>query len=132
MNIQLISIGQDGIARLAVDGNATAADFLGLGGKNPIESVLGPNWSTFRILIDMSKVAYIDSSAIGWLINSQKQLKERSGALALFGVQQSVRQVLEMLRIGRVVPFADTEVSAREAIDQLLAPPVPGNGVTST
>lgn len=130
MKIQLISIGQDGIVRLAIDGKVTAADFVGSGGTNPIESLLGPNWITFRILIDMSKVAFIDSSAIGWLINSQKQLKEHSGALALFGVQLAVRQVLEMLRIGRVVPFVDTEASAREAIDHLLAPVVPGNGVT--
>jgi len=122
MKIQLMSIERDGFVRLAVDGNVTAADFLGNSGKNPIESVVGPNWNSFRILLDMSKVAYIDSSAIGWLINTQKQLKEATGAMAVYGVQPAVKQVLELLRVGKVVPFCESEAAARDAVNQLTQP----------
>jgi len=126
MKISMVSIERDGIVKLAVEGNATASDFLGIAGKNPIEPVLGPNWANFRVLIDMSRVPYIDSSAIGWFINSQKSFKTAGGALALYGVQPSVRQVLELLRVGRIVPFTDTEQAARAALD---TPPTPGASV---
>ena len=115
MKISLAGIERDGFVKLTAEGTVTTADF-GADGKNPIETVLGPAWNTFRVLLDMASVSYIDSSAIGWLIGSQKAFREKGGAFAVYHLQPSVRQVLDLLKVGRVVPLCENELSAREVI----------------
>ena len=115
MKLSLAGIERDGFVKLVGDGTVTTADF-GADGKNPIEAVLGPSWNTFRVLLDFATVSYIDSSAIGWLIGSQKSFREKGGAFAVYNVQPSVRQVLDLIKVGCVVPLCDNETSAREVI----------------
>src|SRR2546421_7257793 len=103
MKLTLVSIEKDGIVRVAADGNITAADF-DASGKNPLETLLGITWFTNKVLLDMSKTDYIDSSAIGWLIGCHKSFKDGGGTLVVHHVQPSVRQILDVLKIGKVVP----------------------------
>ena len=116
MKLSMQSIEKDGFVKLAADGSITAAD-LDQQTANPVASALGPNWATFRVLLDMGNVSYIDSSAIGWLIGVQKEFKQHGGGFAVYGVQPGVRQVLELLKVGKVVPLADTEAAARAALN---------------
>ena len=67
MKLSLLSIDPGGFIRLANEGNITSADFTA-DGKNPFEALIGANWSTHRVLLDLDKTAFIDSAAIGWLI----------------------------------------------------------------
>jgi len=115
MKISLGGIERDGFVKLMVDGNVTATDFSA-DGKNPIEGLLGPAWSTFRVLLDMGSVGYIDSSAIGWLIGTQKTFREAGGGLAVYHIQPAVKQVLDLLKVGKVVPLCENEAAARAAI----------------
>jgi anti-anti-sigma factor len=112
MKLSLVSIEKDGIIRVAVDGNITMADF-GAGEKNPMETLLGANWATNRVLLNLEKCNYIDSSAIGWLIQCNKQFKDGGGNFVCYGLQPSVRQILDVLKIGRVVPLVADEAEAR-------------------
>jgi anti-anti-sigma factor len=114
MKISLGGIERDGFVKLAVDGNVTAMDFSA-DGKNPIEGALGPAWTSFRVLLDFGSVPYIDSSAIGWLIATQKAFREAGGALAVYRIQPAVRQVLDLLKVGKVVPLCENEQAARDA-----------------
>lgn len=116
MKLSLVSIERDGYVKLAAGGNITASDFSA-DGKNPIEGVLGPKWPSFRVILDVSEVAYIDSSAIGWLIASQKTFREQGGGFAVYDVQPSVKQVLDLLKVGKVVPLCNTEESARQIVN---------------
>jgi anti-anti-sigma factor len=111
MKIQMVSIGKDGLIRLAATGNITSGDF-DASGINPLATVLGPNYAQMRVVLDMSQCTYIDSSAIGWLIKTQKELKAAGGQFVLHSVQPSVRQVLDLLKVGRVVPIVDGEDAA--------------------
>ena len=112
MKLTLVSIDKDGgVVRVAVDGNITTADFQG--SKNPLETLLGVTWFTNRVLLDMDKADYIDSSAVGWLIGSHKAFKEGGGSLVIHSVQPSVRQILDLLKIDRVVPICADESQAR-------------------
>ena len=115
MRISLAGIERDGFVKLIADGTITAADFSA-DGKNPVEGILGPAWKTFRVLLDISAVSYIDSSAIGWLIGTQKHFREGGGGLAVYGVQPPVKQVLDLLKVGRVVPLCENETAARESV----------------
>lgn len=115
MRITLVGIERDGFVKLAADGTVTAADFSA-DGKNPIENVLGPAWPTFRVILDLGPVNYVDSSAIGWLIGTQKTFREKGGAFAVYHIQPAVRQVFDLLKVGRVVPLCENEQSARESL----------------
>ena len=104
MKLQLVSIERDGLVKIATQGNITSAD-IDAAGPNPLEKILGKNWSQMRVLLDLNDTQYIDSSAIGWLIGSGKHLREGGGTLVVYGVQPAVRQVLDLLKVGRVVPL---------------------------
>ncbi len=113
MKLQLVSIERDGMVKIATQGNITSAD-IDASAPNAFEQVLGQNWHQMRVLLDMNATQYIDSSAIGWLIGSAKQLKEGGGSLIVYGVQPSVRQVLDLLKVGRVVPLVEDESAAKQ------------------
>ena len=113
MKIHLVAIDKkDDLIKLATAGNITsdAVD----GGTNPLEPLLGSDWATNRVLLDMADTGYIDSSAIGWLIGTHKAFKQKGGAIVIHSLQPSVKQVLDLLKVGRVVPMVDDEAAARE------------------
>ena len=112
MKLTLTSIEKDGIVRVAADGNITTADFDS-SGKNPLESLLGVTWFTNRVLLNLDRTDYIDSSAIGWLIGTHKAFKEGGGTLVVHSLQPAVKQILTVLKIGRVVPLVADETEAR-------------------
>ena len=114
MKIQLVSIDKkDDLIKLATRGNITS-DAVAAGSVNPLEPLLGTDWATNRVLLDMGDTGYIDSSAIGWLIGTHKSFKSKGGAIVLHSLQPSVKQVLDLLKVGRVVPMVDDEQAARE------------------
>jgi len=106
MKLTLLSIdSREGLISLACEGSVTSADFSP-DGKNPMESIIGPLWSRNKILLDFSRTSYIDSSAIGWLINTHKEFKKNGGAIVVHTIPPKVEQVLNLLKIGKVVPLA--------------------------
>ena len=115
MNLTLLGIEKEGLVKVATDGNITGSS-IPAGGDNPLAKVLGPGWNTMNVLLDMEKTGYIDSSAIGWIIGSSKQVKAGGGSLVVYGVQPGVRQVLDLLKVGRVVPIVEDEAAARQVV----------------
>jgi stage II sporulation protein AA (anti-sigma F factor antagonist) len=113
MKLQLVSIERDGFVKIATEGNITSSD-IDAAGPNPLERILGRNWFQSRVLLDMNDTQYIDSSAIGWLIGSSKQLRDGGGTLVVYGIQPAVRQVLDLLKVGRVVPLVEDEHAAKQ------------------
>lgn len=115
MNIRLLSIEREGVIRLATSGTITAHNF-DPSGRNPLERILGQTWSTMRVAVDMSQTSYVDSSAVGWLIATAKAFKTGGGRVVLYDVPPGVRQMLDLLKVDRLVPLADTVAGAREAL----------------
>ena len=115
MKLSLISIERDMI-RIEADGAITSSDFSS-DGKNPLEQVLGQTWANNKISLNAEKVPFIDSSAIGWLVGSQRTFRENGGQIVLHSLQPNVRQVLDLLKIGRIVKMTDTEDQARQTLN---------------
>ena len=113
VNLSLVAIEKEGLVKLAASGSITATNFAP-DGKNPLERILGQNWATFRVMLDMRQTTYIDSSAIGWLIGSHKAFKQQGGAMILHDVPASIRQMLDLLHVGKIVPIAKSAQDARE------------------
>jgi anti-anti-sigma factor len=117
MKLSLVAIDKEGFIRCATDGNITAAAFDGdTSGKALMEATLGQTWSANKVVLDMSKTNYIDSTAVGWLISANKQFKANGGQFVIHSVQPAVRQVLDLLKIGKVVPIVDDEAAARALV----------------
>ena len=75
-NLTLVSIDKDGCIRVASTGNLTAAN-INLGPRNPLEPVLGASWSNNRVILDLAKTDFMDSTAIAWLISDNQTIFAR-------------------------------------------------------
>lgn len=110
--LSLIAIEKDGCVRVATAGDLTAADFHPHD-KNPLEAVLGAEWSQGRVLLDLSQTHFIDSAAIGWLISSHRDFRSKGGAFAVHSIDPRVKRVLQILKVEQIFPLHADEAAAR-------------------
>ena len=55
------------------------------------------------ITVDLGGVSYVDSSAIGKLINFSQQLSEKGRRLIIVNCQPEVRKILDMMGIAKLM-----------------------------
>ena len=67
-------------------------------------------------VIDMTQVDFMTSMGIRMLVSAARSLNMRQARLALFGVQDQVKQVLEMVSIQQLIPVCDSEANSLAAI----------------
>jgi len=56
-----------------------------------------------KVVIDMSRVEFVDSSGCGALLSCLRQLGDRGGDLKLCGVQKNVERLFELVRMNRII-----------------------------
>ena len=54
------------------------------------------------VVIDLTKVTYLDSSGLAVLIEGMQKVQEYGGKFALAGVQESVQHILDIARLDQV------------------------------
>jgi anti-anti-sigma factor len=70
-----------------------------------------------RVLVDLGKVDYIDSTGIGFLIGIYSSvLKMPSGRFALANLNRRVQEVMELTRLAEVIPIYPNETAALAAL----------------
>lgn len=62
----------------------------------------------FHIALDFSRVGYISSAGLRVLLAAQQQAQTLNGAIQLFGLNDYVRKVLEMLGVNRSLRVSAT------------------------
>ncbi len=62
-----------------------------------------------RLVVDLRKVSFIDSSGLGVLLGRYRRLSEQGGEMFLVGAQPAVRTVLQMSGVPQVVPVLRSE-----------------------
>lgn len=67
-----------------------------------------------RIVIDLGRVSYVDSSGLGAMVASMKHARSAGGDIKLCALQDDVRAVFEMTRLIKVM---ETYGSRQEAVD---------------
>jgi anti-anti-sigma factor len=55
-----------------------------------------------KLVVDLSKVTYIDSSGLAVLIEAMQNVGSYGGSFALSGLQESVRPIFEIARLDQV------------------------------
>jgi anti-sigma B factor antagonist len=73
------------------------------------------------VLLNMSGVAYIDSSGIATLVEGLQLSRQTKTPFGLFGLRPNARSVLELARLHKVFAIFETEPEALKKIGSLQA-----------
>ena len=68
-----------------------------------------------RVVIDLARVTYIDSSGLAILISAMQDVEEYGGRFAIAGLQENVRTIFETARLDKVFlmyPHVDAALAA--------------------
>jgi anti-anti-sigma factor len=115
MQLKLLSSDTDildekAIIRVACEGQISHDEFDPA--KDPMRQVLGPLIFSRKVLLNLEKTTYINSSGISWLIICHKHFVQAKGQLILYSIPPMVFQVMQMVRLPLVVPIAIDEAAA--------------------
>ncbi|MGC9945324.1 MAG: STAS domain-containing protein [Bryobacteraceae bacterium] len=97
---------RDGVCLLRLQGRfVTGSDAELVSAQKSLEEI-----GIAKAVIDLRAVPYIDSTGLAFVVELHKSLASRGGQLFLADANQRVREVLEMTRIGEIIPlFQDVE-----------------------
>lgn len=109
--MQLTMISDDSsFVRLRCEGQMSQSDFQP--GVDPLESLLGRDCFSRKVLLNLEKTEYIDSSGISWLIVCHKHFLKAGGKMVLHTIPPMVYQALQWLRMPLILHLADDEAAA--------------------
>ena len=64
-----------------------------------------------KTIFDFSRVTFMDSAGIGMLIGRYKMMKLIGGSLEIVNISQTVRRILEMSGISKIISMKEKRVS---------------------
>ncbi len=73
------------------------------------------------IVINMTKVTYMDSSGFGTLLSATKRLRPLDGALYLSGCNEAIQRMLQITRLNTIFGVYATEEEALAAAQSALS-----------
>jgi anti-anti-sigma factor len=109
MKVELLST-EDHLVHVQCSESITLAD---VAGKNPLEDLLGSDYFRSSVLLNLERISYIDTAAIGWFIHCHKACKGAGRRLVLHSIPPMVDQILQLLRMNEVLHLASDEAQAR-------------------
>lgn len=65
-----------------------------------------------KIFIDLSEVAYIDSSGIGVLINTAKLIRKQKGDIVMANISDEIRNIFKVIKLEEFITSYNSEVEA--------------------
>ena len=109
MEIAVDNIDSIAVATMPVDelDASNAGEF-----KRDIAPVLQANT---RLVIDLSRLRFVDSSGLGAMLSCLRQLSAKSGDLKLCGMSKQVQGLFELVRMHRIFDIFGTREEAVRA-----------------
>ena len=71
-----------------------------------------------RIIINMQHLSYIDSTAIGLIVNFKREVDKHEGLILVCCVPQDIMKVFDITGISRFITIYKTEAEAVEAAEK--------------
>lgn len=65
-----------------------------------------------KVLLDLSRVVYVDSSGLGAILFGIRQFRDRGGALRIFGAKERVQHLIKIAKLEEVVLNYASEADA--------------------
>jgi len=109
MELKLVS-QERGVVRLQAGGRIVHSTLAP--SPDPIGDVLGSDGFGQTVLLSLSRVSFVDSSGIGWLLGCRKRFREAGGRLVVHSVPAQVLDIIKVMRLGHVLQLADDEPAA--------------------
>lgn len=78
-----------------------------------------------RLILDMGAVPYVDSAALGVLVDTQRRVKEKGGEVYLASITSFVLRAFEITRLIRIFRVFETVEDAAKAVEQDLTVSAP-------
>lgn len=69
-----------------------------------------------RVVIDLSKVAFMDSTALGLVVKTVNETADRGGVVRLVLPEESARRIFEITTLDRVLPVEPSRADALRAV----------------
>ncbi len=69
-----------------------------------------------KIIIDLEKVQFIDSSGLSVLVATLKKARNKGGDVVLINLSSSVRSIIELTRLHRILEICDSEQAALDRL----------------
>jgi len=66
----------------------------------------------FKLAINLAKVDYVNSTAIGAIVAAAQQVRKRNGDLKLFGMKDDIRKVFDLVGASKILEIFKTEQEA--------------------
>src|SRR3954468_3356721 len=114
--LKLTVVSDDGnVVRVQCEGEISQVKFQL--NDNPLESLVGPNVYSRKLVLNLDRVEFLDSSGISWLVVTRKHCQQQGGVLVLHSIPPRIQQVLQFCRMDKLLKLAEDETAA----DALLA-----------
>ena len=81
--------------------------------NDPLVKFLGPQVYSRKLLLNMEKTNFLDTSGIGWLISCHKQCQQAGGILVLYAIPTRARYILQLLHMDHLLHLAPDLEAAR-------------------
>lgn len=94
-----------------MNADAFLAELLTLSGK------------TRRLVLDLSRVAFIDSSGLGKIVTALRTIRDSGGEMRICGVQAPVQILFAMVRLEEIVGIDPDAETARQSLGGSSAVP---------
>lgn len=85
------------------------------------EKLLGALQAKSTVLVNLSQVAYMDSSGIATLVEGLKAAQSQKAGFGLFGLTKNTRNVLELVRLDKVFKIFESEDEALRQVATSLS-----------
>lgn len=111
--IEIKKEDKEGIHLITVIGEVDAGSSIHLDNafKEAIEN------GASKIAVDLAELHYISSAGLGVFISHLDEMNIRNIALVLFGIQEAVKQVFDILGLEKLIDIHENEAKAIEALN---------------
>jgi anti-sigma B factor antagonist len=66
----------------------------------------------YKLVLNLQKVDYVNSTAIGAIVAVTQQVRRRKGDLKLFGMKEDIRKVFDLVGASKILEIFKTEQEA--------------------
>lgn len=70
-----------------------------------------------RVVIDLERVSFMDSTVLGLIVKAVRELRERGADVRVLLPRGTARRIFEITTLDRVLPIAATRVEALSVLD---------------
>jgi hypothetical protein len=90
--------GSAGFSEVALQGAVRSDDFPD-DGTNPLAPILGAGWTANPLVLDFSRVNFMGSAGIGWIVQTHRELRAGGGRLVCHSFTRLVEQTLSIFNL---------------------------------